>query len=84
MFFRSVSDLAVSSGLSRSSLLDLLAKAPALASLEVSGLLPGLEQLSGLLEVTLADVLALVAQQPTLLLAKVNSKAFAIFVLSIP
>jgi hypothetical protein len=46
---------------------------PALCSLEAAGLLQGLEELSGLLEVTLADALALLQQQPTLLLAKVRS-----------
>jgi hypothetical protein len=45
---------------------------PALSSLQASGLLQGLEELAGLLEVTLADALALLQQQPTLLLAKVR------------
>lgn len=67
----SVSELSATSGLPRAALLDLAAKYPALASLASSGLLSGLEELSGLLEVTLADVLEMVTLQPTLLLAKV-------------
>jgi hypothetical protein len=45
---------------------------PALSALEAPGVLQGLEELAGLLEVTLGDALALVQQQPTLLLAKVR------------
>lgn len=68
----SVSELSATSGLPRAALLNLLAKYPALSSLGVSGLMSGLEELSGLLEVTLSDVLDLVTRQPTLLIAKVN------------
>jgi len=68
----SISQLSSTSGLPLGALLELLSRSPALSSLSESSLLSGLEDLAQQLEVSLSDILTLLTQQPSLLLAKVG------------